>query len=130
MFDLVATVLRNDPRIGYALAFGSFARGTAHANSDLDLAIGGLQRPLTAFELGDLISRLEQAAGRAVDLVVLDEVPASIGYRIFRDGVVLLERDPAALSNQKAKMILEYLDWKPVEDLFALTAPTAREHGR
>lgn len=120
MFDLVAAVLRNDPRIGHALAFGSCARGAQHAHSDLDIAIGGLQRPLTALEFGDLISRLEQAAGRPVDLLVLEEAPPSVAYRVFRDGLVLLDRDPAALSSRKAKAILEYLDWKPIEDLFAV----------
>jgi predicted nucleotidyltransferase len=39
------------PRIGYACVFGSIARGTQHAHSDLDVAVGGLRT-----ELGNLAS--------------------------------------------------------------------------
>lgn len=130
VFKPVAAVLRRDPRLGYALVFGSCARGTPHAHSDLDIAIGGLQQPLTALELGDLISRLEQAAGRTVDLVVLDEANPSLAYRIFKDGRVLLERDPAAMASRKAQVILEYLDWKPIEDLFAAAGRHEGTRGR
>ena len=130
MFDLVSSVLRRDPRLGYALVFGSCARGTAHAHSDLDIAIGGLQQPLTALEIGDLISRLEQAAGRSVDLVVLEEANPSLAYRVFKDGHVLLERDPAAMAARKAQVILEYLDWKPIEDLFATAGRPEGTSGR
>lgn len=40
----------------------------------------------------------------------------SVGYRAFRDGRVLIERDHAALVERKARAILEYLDFKPVEE--------------
>jgi predicted nucleotidyltransferase len=80
-------VLAEDPRISYALVFGSTARGTAHAASDLDVAMGlepGLR--LKALELGALIARLQSAAGRAIDVVILGEAPAAVAYRKFRDG--------------------------------------------
>jgi hypothetical protein len=37
---------------------------------------------------------------------------------VFRDGVVVLDRDHKALVNRKARAVMEYLDWKPVEDFF------------
>jgi hypothetical protein len=40
-----------------------------------------------------------------------------LAYRIFRDGHVLIERDRRALVARKARAILDYLDFKPVEDL-------------
>ena len=126
MFDAVGKVLAREPRIGYALVFGSCARGNARADSDLDVAIGGLTSPLSALELGDLIGRLEGASGRDVDLVVLDEAKPGLAYRIFRDGVIVLEREPEKLAARKAWAVLEYLDWKPVEDLFAGLRSPAR----
>jgi hypothetical protein len=36
--------------------------------------------------------------------------------RIFRDGCLLVERDHAALVARKARAVLDYLDFKPVED--------------
>ncbi len=118
MFEAVRKLLAEDQRLGYALVFGSCARGPAHAHSDFDLAIGGLARPLAVLELGDLIGRVESLVRRPVDLVLLDEAPPALAYRIFRDGVTLLERDPAALADRKARAILEHPDFKPIEDVF------------
>jgi len=115
----MSKVLTAEPRIAYALVFGSCARGTQHAQSDLDIAIGGLSQPFSVLELGDLIGRLEAASGRTVDLTLLDESPPGVAYRVFRDGKILLERDHDALVDRKARAILDYFDWKPIEDLFA-----------
>lgn len=128
MYEAIRQLLAAEPHIGFALVFGSCARGDEHAQSDLDLAIGGLARPLSLLELGDRIGRLEAAAGRAVDLTVLDEAPPGLAYRVFRDGQVLLERDPDAFATRKARAVLDYLDWKPVEDLF-VRAGAGEVHG-
>ncbi len=120
VLDDVRHLLARDPRIGYALAFGSFARGTQHALSDLDIAIGGSSARFTAREIGDLVARLEAASGQNVDLVLLDAAPPGLAFRVFRDGKILVEDDPAALTSRRARAALEYLDWKPVEELFAI----------
>jgi predicted nucleotidyltransferase len=116
VLESVRSVLMEDPTVRYALVFGSCARGTAHEGSDLDVAIG-TDRALGVHELGDLIARLESKSGRTVDLVLLDEAPPALAYRVFRDGVVVVERDRPALVRRKAKAILDYLDFKPFEDL-------------
>lgn len=118
MFESLTEVLRAHPEIGYALVFGSVGRGTQHSQSDLDVAIGGVSRQLSVLELGELIGRLEAAARRPVDLLLLDEAPPSLAYRVFRDGKVILERDHDALAKRKARAALEYFDFEPVEDLF------------
>lgn len=118
MLDAVSQQIATDPRITYALVFGSHARGTAHAASDLDVAIGGLTAPFTAHDLGDLVGRLESATGRTVDLVTLDQASPGLAYRVFRDGIVVLDRDHRALVERRARAVMDYLDWKPVEDFF------------
>lgn len=112
-------MLEADPRIAYAILFGSRGRGTAHGRSDTDLAVGltkGVR--LSAGELGDLVSRLEAAAGGRVDLVLLDEARPGLAYRVFRDGRVIFEKDHRALVERKARAILEYLDFRPLEEMF------------
>jgi predicted nucleotidyltransferase len=120
VIDQLRTLLGSDARIAFALLFGSRAREQAHAHSDTDIALGLIQgAELSVREIGDLISRLEAVAGGPVDLVLLEEAPPGLAYRIFRDGRVVLERDRKALVQRKARAILEYLDFKPVEELFA-----------
>src|SRR5512143_277430 len=98
MLDALEAVVRADARIAYALIFGSAGRRATHPHSDIDVAIG-VRAParLELMDLGDLASKLEEAAGRQVDLVLLDEAPPGLAYRVFRDGLVLTARDEAAL---------------------------------
>ena len=119
MIDQLRSLLESDSRIAYALLFGSRARQRAHIHSDTAVAVGLTQGvELSVREIGDLVSRLEAVAGGADDLVLLDEAPPGLAYRIFRDGRVVLERDRKALVERKARAILEYLDFKPVEEMF------------
>ena len=130
MLDALRRILDAEPGVAYALAFGSTARGTARPDSDVDLALGlSAGAPRDAQALGRLAARLTAAAGREAHLVLLDEAPAPLAYRIFRDGHVLLERDHAALVSRKARAVLEYLDFKPIEERCAagvLRAAAAR----
>jgi len=124
------SVLETDPRIAYALLFGSKGRGTAHDLSDTDVAIGlaaGAQ--LSTSELGDLLSRLGAAVGGPVDLVLLDEAPPGLAYRVFRDGRVVFERDHRGFVDRKVRAILEYLDFRPVEQLFTRAVLEAARRG-
>ena len=102
--------------VAFAIVFGSSARGTGHAASDLDVALGfGHGRRPAAYELGTIVSRLEEATAQTVDVVILDDAPPGLAYRVFRDGLEVLVRDRAALVEQKARAILEYLDYQPIE---------------
>ena len=71
MVGEIQRVLESDTRVAYALLFGSSARGSAHATSDADVAIGLTEgTSLSPLELGEMVSRLETAAGRVVDLLL------------------------------------------------------------
>jgi len=121
-------VLEGDPRIAYAIVFGSAASGKTHAHSDVDVALEPLA-PLTRHEVGDLIGRLEQACGRPVDLVLLDGAAPAIAYRVFRDGRPLFVTDRAAFVRRKQRAIMEYLDFEPLERRF-VEATLRPGHGR
>jgi predicted nucleotidyltransferase len=117
MDDALRRVLDLEPDLSYALVFGSSARDALRPDSDIDIAVEF--RPGAALDvraIGRLVARLESAAGRRVDLVLLDEAPAPLAYRVFRHGRLLVERDHGALVARKARVIAEYLDWKPVEE--------------
>jgi predicted nucleotidyltransferase len=127
--DALRRILADDLRIEYALVFGSNARGTGHVGSDLDVAVGLTSTRIGALELGDLVSRLESAAGRPVDLVVLDEAPPGLAYRVFRDGRVIVKKNHRAFIERKTRAILEYLDFRPMESLAAGGVLAAARHG-
>jgi predicted nucleotidyltransferase len=132
MLDRLRRALEAEVDVAYALVFGSAARGPLRPDSDVDVAVelrAGAPREVAA--LGAFVARLESAAGRPVDLVLLDAAPPPVAYRAFRDGRLLVERDHAALSARKARALLDYLDFKPVEERCAAgVLRAARAGGR
>ncbi len=115
----MARVLEAHQQIAYGLVFGSVARGHAHAGSDTDIAIGlaaGAQ--LNPQAVGRLVSNLERASGRTIDLVFLHEAPPALAYRVFRDGIVCFVRDRSALVERRAQAVMDYLDYRPFEAAF------------
>lgn len=131
MLDALRRALEGEPDVANAILFGSRARGTARPDSDVDVALELIAgAPRDAQALGGLASRLESAAGRPLGLVLLDEAPPPLAYRIFRDGRLLIERDHARLVRRKARAILDYLDFKPVEERCADGVLRAAARGR
>jgi uncharacterized protein len=130
MIDALRRAIEGEPDIAYALLFGSAGRGALRPGSDVDVAVEFRPgAPGDMGTIGRLAARLESAAGRKVDVVLMHEVPAPLAYRVFRDGRVIVERDHAVLVARKARTILEYLDFKPVEERCAdgvLRAAAAR----
>lgn len=129
MDESIRRVLEDDPRIAYAILFGSHARDAAHSHSDVDIAIGIADDcRLDAMDIGALIAKLEAAVVRSVDLVLLNESAPGLAYRIFRDGQPIFVRDRKAFSDRLARAVLEYLDFRPIEELFARSV--LARHGR
>jgi predicted nucleotidyltransferase len=120
MIDALRRALETETDVAYAVLFGSTARGQGRSDSDVDVAVeltGDAPRDVHA--LGRLAARLESAVGRSVDLILLDEAVSPLAYRVFHDGRLIMERDHAALVARKARVLLDYLDFKPIEDLCA-----------
>jgi predicted nucleotidyltransferase len=131
VLDQIRRVLEAEPEVLYALVFGSTGRGRRRPDSDVDVAVelrAGAPRDLGA--LGGLTARLESATRAPIDLVLIDEAPPPLAYRIFRDGQVVLERDHRALAARKARAIVTYLDFKPVETRCAEGVLRAATRGR
>jgi predicted nucleotidyltransferase len=88
--------------------YGRFADGSARRASDVDIAILA-ERPIETDwdyfgRVGDLVSRL----GREVDLVDLRRVPPLLRFEVFRGGVRVAARDPAACDFYETAAISGY----------------------
>ena len=102
-----------------AYLFGSRARGSGSADSDVDVALWLREAPATfeAFPL-ELAGELEQALGLAVDVVVLNRAPTDLIHRVLRDGILLLERDRSARIAFEVKARAEYFDLLPIRNAY------------
>ncbi len=102
--------------VAAAYLFGSTARGTAGADSDVDVAVLFETDPPQTLEglHFDLAHQLEDVVGQTVDLVVLNHAPVDLAHRVLRDGVVVCDRDRSARIRFEVRTRNEYFDLEPV----------------
>jgi len=114
LVDSLRRALADEPRVTAAWLFGSRARGRARADSDVDVAVWcarPLADPLERFDIADALT---ERVGAPVDLVLLDASPADLVHRVFRDGVLLIDRDKTARLRMEVQRRNEYFDMAPI----------------
>lgn len=74
--------------VGRISIFGSFARGEATEDSDIDLLID-VQGPTPPWFPGGLVADLEELLGRRVDVVETDAIREGMRARILKEAVLL-----------------------------------------
>jgi hypothetical protein len=74
--------------VGRISIFGSFARGEATEDSDIDLLID-VQGPTPPWFPGGLVADLEELLGRRVDVVEADAIREGMRARILKEAVLL-----------------------------------------
>jgi uncharacterized protein len=111
VLDRITRLLDETPVVRLAVVFGSAARGTENPGSDIDLGVSWVNS--SGGSASDLAVALERAAGRRVDLVTLDASPPLLRFEIARDGIVLVEREPHAWADFRARAMIDWWDWAP-----------------
>ena len=106
------------PTVLVAYLFGSYGRGRATVHSDVDIAVLA-EQTLSREQSFDLrLALIDELQGllhrEAVDVVILNEAPLALRYRVLRDGQLLFCRDDQLRILYQADMVSLYLDFKPV----------------
>lgn len=103
------------PDVVAAWLFGSVARGEATGSSDVDVAVLGTPAPTgLADSVFAIAADLASALGREVDVVRLETASPDLAMRVLRDGVLLVDRDPAARIRFEVDTRNRYWDMLPV----------------
>lgn len=93
LLSRVRGALRTEPSVRRAVLFGSAARGTDDASSDVDIAVE-LVDDENAYAILDLQRRLTDGIGRSVQVVDLSRIKGNNPLRreLARDGRPLVDR--------------------------------------
>ena len=118
--QLVARLTRHlelRPEVLDAYLFGSFARGQAQPQSDVDVAVyvDPEQAPDAPFGyVAQLTTALVATLGsNAVDVVVLNDAPPLLYHRVLRDGMRLLSRNLPDTTTREGRALSRYCDYLP-----------------
>jgi predicted nucleotidyltransferase len=102
-------LLEGSASVRLAYLFGSVARGEARRSSDLD--VGVLFSPIPApAQLDLLVTDLEAAVGRRLDLVVLNDAAPLLIHEAIRAGRLIVCRDDDERVGFETRATARYLD--------------------
>lgn len=100
--------------------FGSFARGGARAESDVDLGLLYAAAPAPTL-LGQpflLEAQLSERLGRPVQCVVMNTAPADLVHQVLMDRVLLLDLEPSRRIRFEIDARNRHFDVKPLLDRY------------
>lgn len=96
-----------DTNPAFVILFGSFAKGTTHDASDIDLAYFS-DKKLSSYERFMLASELAAIAGREVDLVDIKQIDTVFTMQIFEQGNPIYIHDKNEFTRQKMRAYSMY----------------------
>lgn len=90
--------------------FGSYADGSQHDSSDIDLAF--LSSNESDTNQDHLYFDLQEGFEQKLDLIDLRKAPLSFGYSIIKDGKVIYDVDEDLRTDFEDYLIRDYLDFR------------------
>ena len=112
---------KKEPNVVGVLIYGSYARGKQNSASDIDIAVltkNKLTRKESTERRIHYSLRLSRLLQKNVDVVLLRDAPLLLRFNIFKEGEKVYVVDKKMVNDFKARAIVEYLDFKPLEDFF------------
>ncbi len=91
------------------LLFGSYARGTQNAESDIDIAIKTNQK-ISKKEIFQMRLELEEIIKNDMDLINLEDIKDDFRYEILMNGKTLYCKDELKFELYKLAKYQEYFD--------------------
>ncbi|MEO4052992.1 nucleotidyltransferase domain-containing protein [Solibacillus sp. CAU 1738] len=92
----------------FIILFGSFTKGTAHAESDIDLAFFS-DKQLSSYERFILAGELALIAEREVDLVDIKQIDTVFAMQIFEQGIPIYIKNANEFTRQKMRAFSMYV---------------------
>jgi predicted nucleotidyltransferase len=116
----IALILSKQTNIKFAYIFGSALKNKTRYGSDLDIALYFENEP-DLLTIGELAIQLEKEVEKKIDLIMLNNLDKSnpcLAYSVLSKGIVVYTRDENTFKEFKRSVLLHYLDFKYVRDMF------------
>jgi predicted nucleotidyltransferase len=113
LVDRVADELRAEPTLRLAVVFGSTARGTQRAESDVDVGIVPVDSELPLRAELALQVRLERVCQRPVHVVRLDRASTLLKWKVANEGRPVVSTPAHAWPRFVATSAIEFAELAP-----------------
>lgn len=118
----VISYFRSRKEVSALYLFGSCAEGRALPQSDIDMAVLIDEKKLKRKNYEQLKNVYYKASPsfslRQVDIAILNTASPYLKHRVIKTGKILFDRNRRLRVRFTTNAIIEYLDFKPIEDIF------------
>ncbi|RJR21257.1 MAG: nucleotidyltransferase domain-containing protein [Nitrospiraceae bacterium] len=118
----IITYFKSRKEVSALYLFGSCAEGRELPESDLDIAVLIDEKKLQRKNFEQLKNIYYKASPsfslRQVDITVLNIASPYLNHRVIKTGKMLFDRNRKLRVRFMTDAIIEYLDFKPIEDIF------------
>jgi predicted nucleotidyltransferase len=119
--ERIIRYFRSRDEVSALYMFGSLSKERATAESDIDIAVLVSELKTKRRDFAQIKEEYYRASPRfslrPVDIVILNTAPPFLKHQILRTGKTLFDRNRKFRAQFTAKATMEYLDFKPLQDI-------------
>lgn len=112
IYKTIKEILKQRQELSLCMLYGSFAGGSEHFESDIDLAVAG-KEPLTSKKLMAITETLAVKLKRPIDLVDLQQTTGTLLHQILTKGRLIYCTDRILYAKLIKKMLYNQADMMP-----------------
>ena len=120
--ERLAQYFRDRAEVSALYLFGSFGRNRANTESDIDIAVLIDESQLKKRNFETLKKHYYAASPsfsrRPVDIVILNTASTFLKHQVLKTGKLLFDKKRKLRTTFTERAIIEYLDFKPVQDIY------------
>jgi predicted nucleotidyltransferase len=106
--QMIRDFLLNKINPVFIIVFGSYAKGSTHQDSDIDVAFFSEDSHLTSYDLFFIAQELADILKMEVDLVDVKKASTVFKSQIYTTGVVIYSKDETLLQKQQMTSLSMY----------------------
>ncbi|MDI6737449.1 MAG: nucleotidyltransferase domain-containing protein [Nanoarchaeota archaeon] len=112
--EMVVKEISKHKEVKAVYLFGSYARGEHTSLSDIDICV------ITGYNLKKAVKEdILSNGSEKIDISIFSDLPITIKYKVFKEGIKLMDRDKNFLHDRIMSTLWEYFDFQPALRRFA-----------